>query len=229
MLTTNNMIYLFSYVLFFVLSWISKTYNSNRLINDNGTFTSRPGKLIGFHIMGIIVLGLAPGILVKHSILKVLTGNKTPDLLLVFPYILIFMAIVIIAFRQSKSTYENKQESSGNPGHLSPDFFVSYFIIRSLFLFAYELWFRGFLLFDCISRVGTPLAFLVNTFLYVSVHIFNSKKEMWACIPFGILVCFLSILFDAAWPAIILHIGFSLVYELSLCRFNLTNFKIAKS
>jgi membrane protease YdiL (CAAX protease family) len=229
MQTTNNMIYLFSYGLFFVLSWISKTYNSNRLINDTGAFTSRPAKLIGFHFIGIMALGLVPGILVKHSILKVLTGNKTPDLFLVFPYILIFMLVVIIAFKQSKSAYENKQVSSENLTHLSSDFFVSYFIIRFLFLFAYELWFRGFLLFDCIRWVGAPLAVLANTFLYVSVHIFNNKKEMWACIPFGILVCCLSILFDAAWPAIILHIGFSLVYELTIYRFNLNNFKIAKS
>ncbi|TRW97141.1 CPBP family intramembrane metalloprotease [Flavobacterium gawalongense] len=161
--------------------------------------------------------------------MEVLTGNKTPDLILVFLYLLIFMVMVTIAFKQSKSAYEKKQGSSENRTHLSPDFFISYFIIRALFLFVYELWFRGFLLFDCISWVGTPLAVLVNIFLYVSVHIFNSKKEMWACFPFGILVCFLSILFDAAWPAIILHIGFSSVYELSMYRFNLNNFKIAKS
>ncbi|TRW97142.1 hypothetical protein [Flavobacterium gawalongense] len=66
MQTTNNTIYLFSYVLFFVLSWIGKTYNSNRLINDNGAFTSRPGNLIGFHIIGIIVLGLVPVILLTQ-------------------------------------------------------------------------------------------------------------------------------------------------------------------
>jgi membrane protease YdiL (CAAX protease family) len=229
MQTTNNMIYLFSYVVFFILSWIGKTNNINRLINDNGAFTSRPGKLIGFHIIGIIVLGLVPAILLKRSILEVVKGNKTPDLFLVLLYLLIFIVMVTIAFKQSKSVCEKKQGISKNRTHLSLDFFVSYFIIRALFLFVYELWFRGFLLFDCINWIGTPLAVLVNIFLYVSVHIFNSKKEMWACIPFGILVCFLSILFDAAWPAIILHIGFSSVYEINMYRFNLNNFKIAKS
>jgi membrane protease YdiL (CAAX protease family) len=229
MQTTNNMIYLFSYVVFFILSWIGKTNKINRLINDNGAFTSRPGKLIGFHIIGIIVLGLVPAILLKRSILEVVKGNKTPDLFLVLLYLLIFIVMVTIAFKQSKSVCEKKQGISKNRTHLSLDFFVSYFIIRALFLFVYELWFRGFLLFDCINWIGTPLAVLVNIFLYVSVHIFNSKKEMWACIPFGILVCFLSILFDAAWPAIILHIGFSSVYEINMYRFNLNNFKIAKS
>jgi membrane protease YdiL (CAAX protease family) len=229
MQATNSIIYIISYVLFFVLSWIGKTNNSSRLINDHGELMSKPGKLIGFHIIGIIVLGLVPGILLKHSILKVLAGNKTPDPILIFLYLLIFIAMVILAFKQSKSDYEKKRGLPESLTHLFPDFFISYFIIRALFLLAYELWFRGFLLFDSISWVGAPLAVVANTFLYVLVHIFNSKKEMCACIPFGILVCVLSILFDAVWPAIILHIGFSLVYELNIYRLNLNNFKIAKS
>jgi len=222
------MIYIFSYILFFVLSWIGKTYNSNRLINDDGEFTSKPGKLIGFHIIGIIVLGFVPGILLNHSVLKIVTGDKTPPVL-VFLYLLIFIIMVTISFRQSKSVYEKKQGLSESLTHLSPDFFISYFIIRTLFLFAYELWFRGFLLFYCANWIGIPLAVSFNTIFYVLVHVFNSKKEMFACIPFGILVCVLSLLFDAVWPAIILHIGFSLVYELTIYRLNLNNFKIAKS
>jgi hypothetical protein len=218
------MIYLFSYVLFFVLSWIGKTYNSNRLINDDGEFTSKPGKLIGFHSIGIIVLGLVPGILLNYSVLKIVTGDKTPPIL-VFLYLMIFIIIVTIALKQSKSVYEKKQGLSESLNRLFPDFFISYFIIRALFLFVYELWFRGFLLFDCVNWIGIPLAVSLNIFLYVLVHVFNGQKEMCACIPFGILVCVLSILFDAVWPAIILHIGFSLVYELTIYRLNLITLK----
>lgn len=216
MQTTNNIIYLLSYILFFALSWIGKIYNSNRLINDNGELTSKPLKLIVFHIIGIIVLGVVPVILLNHSVLRVLTGNKTPDILGIFLFLLIFITLVTIAFKQSKSVCGKNNEPSGNLNHLPLAFFISYFIIRTFFLFVYELWFRGFVLFDFINWIRVPLAILANVFFYVSIHIFNSKKEMLACIPFGILVCVLCILFDAVWPAIILHIGFSLAYELSL-------------
>jgi hypothetical protein len=50
-----------------------------------------------------------------------------------------------------------------------------------------------------------------------------------ACIPFGLLVCFFSIFFNSVLPAIMLHIGFSLVYEINIYRLNLINSKTVKS
>jgi membrane protease YdiL (CAAX protease family) len=211
-----------------VINWVSTINNNQRLINDKGVFTSKPGTLIGFHILGIICLGILPILLLKQSVLKVLTGDEIPESFFVFLYLLIFTLIITVAFKQSKKAFKKKQESFESSVHLPTTFFISYFIIRILFLFVYELWFRGFLLFDSISWVGIPLAVTTNVFLYVLLHIFNSKQEMWACIPFGILVCLLSILYNAAWPAIILHIGFSLVYELHFYRSYLYKSKIAR-
>lgn len=227
MQTTNIIIHSFCYAMFFVHSWISKLNNNQRLINDEGGFTSKPGNLIVSHIIGILWLGVVPLILLKHSMLKLLTGNEMPGGLFVFMFILIFTLIISIALKQS-GAYVKNQGSPEGLLNLSSSFFIGYFIIRALFLFVYELWFRGFLLFDCISWAGIPVAVSCIVFLHVLVHIFNSKKEMWACIPFGILVCFLNILFNAAWPAIILHIGFSLVYELNIYRFHFFTIKIAR-
>ena len=218
MQTANIMIYLFCYIMFFVLSWMSKVNNNQRLINDEGAFTSKPGNLIGSHIIGILWLGVIPIILLKHSVLNILTGNQMPNISFVIFYLLIFTLIISIAFKQSENIIAKKQGSSESFNQPGSTFFIRYFIIRVLFLFVYELWFRGFLLFDSISRMGMPAAVALNVFLYVMLHIFNSKKEILACIPFGILLCFLSISFNAAWPAIMLHIGFSLVYELNIFR-----------
>ncbi|MDO9038900.1 MAG: CPBP family intramembrane metalloprotease [Lutibacter sp.] len=229
MQTTNSLIYIFIYVIFFGFSWVSKVNGIHRLINDDGIFTQKPQGLIGSHAIGMIWLGITPLILIKNSILNVLTEIKIPHSFFMVLYFSISILIITIAFNQSKKLYEKKQESTENFIQLSKQIFFSYFIVRALFLFSYELWFRGFLLFDCISWFGISLAVFINVFLYVLLHIFNGKKEMFACIPFGLLVCFFSISFNTAWPAIMLHIGFSLVYELNIFRLNLINTKTATS
>jgi len=229
MQATNSLLYIFIYVLFFGFSWMSKIRGIHRLINDDGGFTQKPRGLISAHIIGILWLGLFPLIVLKQSIFKVLTEIKIPVSFIIVLYFFLFILIVTIAFEQSKKAYEKSQVSSESFARLSSKFFNSYFIARALFLFSYELWFRGFLLFDCIHWFGIPLAVFINVSLYVLLHIFNGKKEALACIPFGLLVCFFSILFNSALPAILLHIGFSLAYEFNIYRLNLINSKTAKS
>lgn len=229
MQTTDWLVYIFIYILFFGFSWLCKINGVHRLINNDGVFTSKPRGLIGAHIIGMIWLGIVPAILLKTTILSVLTDLKTPHSFSMVLYLLVFILIMIIAFYQSENMFGKKQESAENLVHLSSQFFISYFIVRALFLFSYELWFRGFLLFDFIRWFGIPLAVFLNVSLYVLIHIFNGKKEMLACIPFGLMVCFFSISFNTALPAIMLHIGFSSAYELNFYRLNLINAKTAKS
>ncbi len=229
MQATNSLLYIFIYVLFFGFSWMCKIKGIHRLISDDGVFTSKPSGLINAHIIGIIWLGLFPVIVLKQSILKVLTEIKIPVSFIIVLYFFLFILTVTIAFNQSKNAYEKQQVSSESFTRLSLKFFISYFIVRAFFLFSYELWFRGLLLFYCIHWFGTPLAVFINVFFYVLLHIFNGKKEVLACIPFGLLVCFFSILFNSVWPAIMLHIGFSLAYEYNIYRFNLINSKTVKS
>lgn len=227
--TTNIIVYIFCYVAFFAFGWMCKIKGNHRLVDDDGKFTSKPKQLIGAHFFGIFCLGIIPVIFLKQSVGNVLISNKMMDGFSLSLYVLILMLLLTIAFRQSKWTYESKPKSINSLHHLSSNFFVTYFIVRATFLFSYELWFRGFFLFDCINSIGIPLAVFANVFLYVLVHIFNSKKEILACIHFGIVTCLLSILFNSAWPAIILHISFSFVYEYTFYRFNLNNSKIIKS
>jgi membrane protease YdiL (CAAX protease family) len=229
MQSINNLLFVISYVLFFGFSWMSKIKGIHRLINDDGVFTSKPIGLISAHVIGIIWLGFIPIIHFQKSFLKVLTEIKIPVSFIIVLYFFLLILIVTIAFEQSKKGYDKSKSSTESLTHLSIEFFIFYFIIRALFLFSYELWFRDFLLFACIAGFGIPIAVFINVSLYVLLHIFNGKKEALASIPFGLLVCFFSILFNSVWPAIILHIGFSLTYELNFYRLNLINSKTTKS
>lgn len=229
MQATDSLLYTISYVLFFGFSWLCKIKGIHRFINDDGVFTQKIKGLITAHIIGIIWLGLIPIIVLKQSILEVLTQIKIPVSFIIVQYFFLLILIVAIACEQSKNAYKKSQVPSESFIRLSSKFFISYFIVRALFLFSYELWFRGLLLFDCIQWFGIPLAVFINVFFYVFLHIFNGKKEALACIPFGLLVCFFSIVFNSALPAIMLHIGFSLTYEINTYRLNCINSKAVKS
>lgn len=215
---TNMIIYFFTYVLFFFISWKSRHAGSLRLFNDAGEISPIPEKVINAHLAGICTLGVIPLLLLKNTKLQMLTGYSMPNPYYLLLYLQLLTLVVSIAFKQSKITIAKKDDFTGNlKGHTST-VYTHYFIIRGLFLFVYELWFRGYFLFNSIDWMGMPAAILLNVFLYAAVHIFNSKKELLASIPFGILLCLLSILFNTAWPAAIFHIAFSLVYEINIYR-----------
>jgi membrane protease YdiL (CAAX protease family) len=225
MQTTNIMVYAISYAMVFVLSWISKINKNSRLFNDEGGITQKPGNLLGIHLAVILWLCLVPVILLNLPVIHVLFGNSTPEASSIFSFGLLCLAAITIAIRLGNDIMVPGIVSHDMPGQLTRSFFKKYFIIRALYLFAYELWFRGFLLFETIRFFGIPAAVSLNILLYTLLHIFKSKKEMLSCIPFGFILCFLSIFFNAAWPAIILHISFSLIYELNIYH---SYFRISK-
>jgi hypothetical protein len=84
------------------------------------------------------------------------------------------------------------------------------------------------LVYSFCYAMGIPLAVTLNVILHVLLHMYNSKKEMLGCILFSLLACWLCILCNAAWPAVILHIMFSLVYEVNLYKSHFSTPKIAR-
>ncbi|MFW6289100.1 MAG: CPBP family intramembrane glutamic endopeptidase, partial [Spirochaetota bacterium] len=81
------------------------------------------------------------------------------------------------------------------------------------YLFAYELMFRGFLLRSLLPY-GVVLAVSVNIALYVAVHVPKGLSEAIAAVPFGALLCFLTIEYGTIWAAFILHLVLALANSL---------------
>jgi membrane protease YdiL (CAAX protease family) len=74
-----------------------------------------------------------------------------------------------------------------------------------LYLAAYEYLFRGLLLFSCIEAFGLWPALTVNLALYAALHLPKGMKEAIAAIPFGGLICYLTIETGSIFPAILIH------------------------
>ena len=218
------LIYACCFSMFFIIKWMSKTNRSNRLFDKNAALSTNTGNLIGLHLAGILWLGLVPVILLKRSFNETITGEVLPTLSWFLSFISLIALVVISVLRVNRKIHIPHK----NIHILSGKFIGQYFFVRILFLVAYELFFRGMLLFDCIKWFGIFQAITLTTLLTVLLHAFSNKKEMWACIPYGIISCCCCISIQAVWPAIILHLALSITYETSLLNRSLTHLKLIK-
>ena len=74
-----------------------------------------------------------------------------------------------------------------------------------LYLTGYEFLFRGLLLFSCYEAFGLWPAIVINLALYSALHLPKGLKEATAAIPFGALLCYLTLESQSILPAIIIH------------------------
>jgi membrane protease YdiL (CAAX protease family) len=81
------------------------------------------------------------------------------------------------------------------------------------YLLAYELMFRGFLLFSCARAFGAWPAIVINTAIYALVHVPKSAKEGIGAIPLGLLLCIITIQTQTIWVALLVHWVLSLSNE----------------
>jgi membrane protease YdiL (CAAX protease family) len=74
-----------------------------------------------------------------------------------------------------------------------------------LYLAAYEYLFRGLLLFSSLEAFGLWPAVTINLALYTALHLPKGMKEAIAALPFGALICYLTIKSGSIVPAVFIH------------------------
>jgi membrane protease YdiL (CAAX protease family) len=99
---------------------------------------------------------------------------------------------------------------------------VPYFSIRIPGLIIYEVFFRGVLLGILMELFSKPVAVALNIALYGIAHAFGSRKEFIGSLPFGLLLCFVTVLTQSVYPAVLLHLCIALPYESILLNTKLT-------
>lgn len=88
------------------------------------------------------------------------------------------------------------------------------------YLFAYELTFRGFLLFSCERAFGAGAAIAVNTAIYALVHVPKRMTEGVGAIVLGLVLCFVTLQTGTIWVAFLVHVALSLSNEWFSLRLN---------
>lgn len=91
-----------------------------------------------------------------------------------------------------------------------------YSSIWILYLFLYESYFRGYLLQAALPSQPLHLVILYNTALYALVHINKNVQQILAAIPFGLLLCAVTLWTGHLWFAWVSHLWLALGFELPL-------------
>jgi membrane protease YdiL (CAAX protease family) len=209
-----NIIFSIGFILLFVLEAVSDHQNC-RSIEDVLTGKCSWKVLIKKLIMGISIIVIT--ILVICFTIPEIILFKPPvkNELWGFAWIiaLFFSAIIGIVSVNQKSTVLDK---STRPIISLFSFPIYYILIRGLFITVYELFFRGVLLQSVLNEYGITYAIIINLIFYSMAHLFSSGKEIAGTIPFGLLLCFLTIRLQSIWPAVTVHLALALSHETKL-------------
>lgn len=208
--------YAASYFLFFALLSIARVQNAHRLWYNNG-FAKNLSTVLIVHVAGILLFGVLP-YFSNHLSPVVLYDSGAITRWQSLVMIILLLLTVIISPRLASKEFSLNVHEASMTGSPSNSFFIVYFIVRILFIVAYESWFRGFLLSDCRANFGIAISVFLNVGLYTLLHAVNGKKEMLSCIPFGLLLSCLCIWQGGVWPAIAIHLALSIPYEVSMIR-----------
>jgi len=93
-------------------------------------------------------------------------------------------------------------------------------LASAAFIIAYEFLFRGFLLFACLPLMGPWVAIALNVLIYALAHIHKGMGETLGSVPFGVLLCWITLSTGTIWAAIGIHLVMTLSADLLGLHFN---------
>ncbi len=190
-----------SFIYFFILEKIKKAGNSKSRSQLINTYLLR--KISGFVLLGLIPAVVA-GVFFKFTPAEAgLIFGESAGL---WPWIagasVFFVTLNVFNSKNAelRATYPELRLMEWNWSAL---------MVAAggwvLYLTAYEYLFRGLLLTSCLEAFGLWPAVTVNLALYAALHLPKGMKEAIAAIPFGALICYLTIESHSILPAIFIH------------------------
>jgi len=164
-------------------------------------------KYFGFISMGLIpILFLSiftSNFSFKSYGLVFLSETSSFSLIWIIGLSIVTIPIVTISARKSKNlvNYPQIRELKWNRKILFLNLFG-----WAIYLFGYELLFRGVLLFPLFEELGLWPAIAINVALYSATHIPKGLDETIGAIPLGFVLCILTLQSGTIWIAFIVHV-----------------------
>ena len=199
-----------SFTLYFLVIYSFKRIGSHNLKHalgrHNGTALLNLKHSIGILLFGVLFFYQTP------EYLYLITEVEIPRLPALALILITFFLSAYLAYR----FFLKERNKLSRESKTSPSQAWMYFAIRFAFLFCYEFFFRGVLLFSFLEISEPYLAICYVTALYVLIHAFDSKKELIGSIPFGVVLAIFTLITNSIWYAFFIHLALSAVYEISV-------------
>jgi membrane protease YdiL (CAAX protease family) len=90
----------------------------------------------------------------------------------------------------------------------------------AMYLFGYELLFRGTLLFPLVDTIGVWPAIAINIALYSATHIPKGLDETIGAIPLGLVLCLLTLQSGTIWIAFFVHLAMAWTNSFTALKFH---------
>ncbi len=213
---------------FFTLYWfISQSERIRRKFYDNNDPDEATvnhisfNRIAGFVLMGIfpllICLILLPGYGVADFGLKLPTDKFAFTAVTVILLSLIMIPIVSGSARRAEIQDDHPQIRARIWTRKTA---VIDAMTWALYLLGYETLFRGVLLFPLAESLGVWAAVAINIALYSATHIPHGKAETIAAVPFGLVLCILTLWSGTIWIAFLAHLVNALTISFSAMKYN---------
>ncbi len=204
-------------ILFFAYHFIVNSITYKKVVTDYyGNKKAKIYSIVLQRLLGLFLFGIIP-LLITLFIFpdnNFLYGLNTYNYETSIIWIIILAPVIILInfLNAGKSTnlacypQIRKKKWTKNLVLLSAVSWITY-------LLAYEFMFRGFLFFSCLSVMPTSMAIALNISLYAFAHLPKGVGETLGSIPFGLILCWLTLRTGSILIPVSLHIIMALTNE----------------
>ena len=177
-------------------------------------------KYLGFFVLGIIPLMLVI-VLFDISCRDIgLTIHKETFLFSLFWTIILSIIVIPLAYFSAKKPSNLMNYPQIRAKEWTRKTYYINLFGWAIYLFGYELLFRGILLFLTANALGTPVAIAINCMMYSVSHIPKGLVETIGAIPLSIVLCLLTLKSGTIWIAFFVHLALSWANSLTALKFH---------
>lgn len=215
-----------SALVFFVIYWF--TAQSDKIkqsfYNKYDFDTASANHIFFTKYFGFLSMGVAPVIIslllidgVTIADLGLTFYTETAFFTLVWTIGLCALVVPLAAFsaKKPKNLVNYPQIRAKN---WTKKIFVKNLLGWALYLFGYELLFRGVLFMPLLEPLGIWPAIAINVALYSATHIPKGLDETIGAIPLGGVLCLLTYASGTIWIAVIVHIAMAWTNSLTALK-----------
>jgi membrane protease YdiL (CAAX protease family) len=89
-----------------------------------------------------------------------------------------------------------------------------------IYLISYEFLFRGYLFTSLLQHTTVENTFIVSITLYALAHLYKGEKEFLLSVPFGFILCYITLLTENVWASVIIHCALAISNDVFAFRAN---------